>query len=148
MIQNKIVLGAMLILLIVGFCGCTELQGISTGQISGHDKFELISYSIDSYTWMDEKISSGFNHDGDVDYYKIQGKVINKVGHDANIDILLKFYDEENNLLGKVKTDINNIPDQETRSFSININKHFSKFGDYFDSIEKVTFEFIENKLP
>ena len=46
MMRKILILGVMLIFLTVGFSGCTETRGITTGQVSGQDKFELSSYSI------------------------------------------------------------------------------------------------------
>jgi len=138
--RKILILGIILIFLTVGFSGCTETKSITTGQVSGQDKFEISSYSIESWTWMDEKVSDGFNNAENVDYYKISGNIKNKEGQIANVKIIMKFYDVENKLLGSEEINLRNIPDSATMSFTKNINKHFSRYESYWEEIEKVTF--------
>ena len=145
MMRKITVLGVMLIFLTVGFSGCTEFQGITTGQVSGQDKFELLSYSIESWTWMDEKVSNGFNNDKNVDYYKISGNIKSKKDQTVNVEVIMKFYDGNDKLLGSEEINLHNIADSATMSFSKNINKHFSRYADYWEEIEKVTFSLTEN---
>lgn len=142
--QKKIVLGVTLFFLIVGLSGCTNLQGITTGQVKGENVAELISYQIDSWTWMDEKISDGFNHDEPVNYYKIQGTIKNKLDHNADILIELNFYNNDDTHLGSEEIPWHNIPSSSTHSFTKNVNKHVMRFSPYWDQIEKVTFTFTE----
>lgn len=142
--HGKIIIGIILFFVITGLSGCTELTGIKNGQVTGQEKAELMSYTIDSWTWMGEKISEGFNHDTSVDYYKIQGTIKNKMDHNANIQIKLKFYDGENNHLCSEDVRIHNLPSSTPYTFEKNINKHVSRFTDYWDQIEKVTFTFTE----
>lgn len=142
--QNKIVLGLTLFLLIVGLTGCTELGAITNGQVTAEDKAELISYNIDSWTWTDEKISNGFNNNEQVDYYKIEGTIKSKLDRMTNMVVSLNFYDDENNYLGSEEIRLINVPSNEKHSFSKNINKHNQRFSSYFDQVEKVTFSFTE----
>jgi len=79
MMRKILILGVMLIFLTVGFSGCTEFMGVTTGQVSGQDKFELSSYSIESWTWMDEKVSDGFNNAEKVDYYIVNNIFSSKI---------------------------------------------------------------------
>jgi len=138
--RKILILGVILIFLTVGFSGCTETKGITTGQVSGQDKFELSSYSIESWTWMDEKVSDGFNNAENVDYYKISGNIKNKEDQIVNVKIIMKFYDKENKLLGSEEMNLHNIANSATMSFSKNINKHFSRYAGYWEEIEKITF--------
>lgn len=142
--QNKIVLGLTLFLLIVGLSGCTEIGGITNGQVTGEKKAELISYNIDSWTWTDEKIAEGFNNNEQVNYYKIKGTIKSKLDHMTNMVVELNFYDDENTHLGSEDIRLINVPSDEKHSFSKNINKHNQRFSSYFDQIEKVTFSFTE----
>ena len=89
---------------------------------------------------MDEKVSDGFNNAENVDYYKISGNIKNKKDQISNVKLIMKFYDEENKLLGSEELKFKNIPNSATKSFSKNINKHFSRYADYWEEIEKVTF--------
>ena len=142
--QKKIVLGLTLFFLLVSISGCTNLQGITTGQVKGENVAELVSYQIDSWTWMDEKIGDGFKHEESVNCYKIQGKIKNKLDHTANILLELNFYDGNDNYLGSEEIPMRNVPRSNTPSFTKNINKHVMRFSDYWTQIEKVTFTFTE----
>lgn len=142
--REKIIVCLVLILFLVGLMGCTELQGIETGQVNGGETAELLSYEISSWTWMDERVSQGFDHAERVDYYCIQGTIKNKLDHTANIVVALNFYDAENNFLGSEDFRILNLPSSETHSFTRNLNKNTNRFSTYWDQIEKVTFDFTE----
>jgi hypothetical protein len=142
--HGKIIIGIILFFVITGLSGCTELTGIKNGHVTGQEKAELMSYTIDSWTWMDEKISDGFNHNEPVNYYKIQGKIKNKMDHIGNILIELKFYDVDNNHLGSEKIRIKSIHPSETYSFNEIIPKYVNRFDEYWNQIEKVTFSFTE----
>ena len=142
--RKKIILGLTLFLFLVGLTGCTELQGIKTGQVNGEKTAELLSYEITSWTWMDEKISVGFDHTEQVDYYCIQGSIKNKLDHTADIAVTLNLYDTDNNFLGSEEFRILNLPSSQTHSFTRNLNQNTKRFSSYWDQIEKVTFDFAE----
>jgi len=134
MMQKKLVLGVAMIFLILGFCGCT---GVFT-------EGEIISYSVESFTWMDEKISDDFSHDESVNYYRIEGTLKNTLDHTANFNVKMEFFDDNDKLIGSETIRLSNIPKSETIDFSKNINKHVMRFSDYWDSIEDVKFSIKE----
>ena len=140
MMRKILILGVMLIFLTVGFSGCTEIMGVTTGQVSGQDKFELSSYSIESLTWKGEKVSDGFNNAENVNYYKIIMNIVNKKDHITNVKIIMKFYDEKNKLIGSEEMNLYHIANSATMSFSKIIQKNSSRYEDYWEEIQKVTF--------
>ena len=134
MMQKKLVLGVAMIFIILGFCGCTGV--VNDG--------EMMSYTVESFTWMGEKISDGFSHDESVNYFKIQGTVKNTLDHTANFNVKMEFFDESEKLLGSETIRLANIPKSETMKFTTNINKHVMRFSDYWDSIADVKFSIKE----
>jgi hypothetical protein len=144
--KHLIVIGMVALLLVVGLSGCTDTQQDDQG--SGIDKFELLSYSVetmeDSYP-EDRKIGDGFIHSEDADYYQINGIIKNKAGYKTDIIVTMKFYDEKDIFLDSETIKIYEVPDNYEESFKSRVWKSGLTGLDYFDKVKKVTFDLKED---
>ena len=153
--KHLIVIGITLVFLIVGLSGCTQNN---EGQVSDGDKFELVSYSVESWKCRNEevdkgdnliqmvhiekKIADGFIHNESVDEYRIEGKVKNIAGYKTNLKIKMNFYDQNDIFLDSYAISIKNIPENYKRPFSKRLD---DSDIEHFDKVDKLTFELKED---
>lgn len=133
---KKFVVGYILVLLIVGFSGCSEKK------ISGDvDKIELLDYSIETQKYDDgyKKIGDGFIHNDNASLYLITGTIKNIAGEMINsVNITAKFYDNKNNYLREENAYTGSIENNYTEGFMI---KYYYN-EKYFENVCGVKFEF------
>ena len=150
-----LIIEMVIIILIVGFSGCTENN---EGQLSDNEKFELVSYSVESWksrneevykgenmtqmVHIEKKIADGFNYNESIDEYRIKGKVKNIVGYKTNLKINMNFYDQNEVFLDSYTLSLKNILDNYERPFSKRLN---DSDIDYFDEVDKIEFELKED---
>jgi len=150
-----VIISMAIILLIVGFSGCTQNNG---DQLSDEDKFELVSYSVESWksrneevfkddnmsqmVHIEKKIADGFMYNESIDEYRIKGKVKNIVGYKTNLTINMNFYDQNEVFLDSYTLSLKNIFDNYERQFSKTLN---DSDIDYFDEVIKIEFELKED---
>ncbi len=149
-----LIIEMVIIILIVGFSGCTENN---EGQLSDNEKFELVSYSVESWKCRNEEVDKGDNlvqmvhiekkiaddfiYNESVDEYRIEGKVRNIAGYKANLKIKMNFYDQNDIFLDSYNISIKNIPENYERLFSKRLD---DSDIDHFDKVDKLTFELKE----
>ena len=137
--KHLIASGIVLLLLLVGFNGCTELN--DNVESSGEsDKLELVSYNVETQKWDDgyKAIGDGFIHSGDAELYLITGIVKNIAGETLiSVNITAKFYDNTNNLLKEKTTYLGGIPNTYTEDFGI----YYFVNEEYFENVCSVKFE-------
>ena len=154
--KHLIVNGIVVLLLVVGLSGCTQNN---EGQIFDGDKFELVSYSVESWKCRNEEIDKGDNlvqmvhiekkiaddfiYNESVDEYRIEGKVKNIAGYKTNLEIKMNFYDQNDIFLDSYTISIKNIPENYERQFSKRLD---DSDIDHFDKVYKLTFELKEDK--
>ena len=147
--------GIVVLLVVVVLSGCTQNN---EGQISDSDKFELVSYSAESWKCRNEEIDKGDNkvemvhiekkiaddliYNESVDEYRIKGKVKNIAGYKANLEIKMNFYDQNDSFLDSYSISIKNISENYERQFSKRLD---DSDIDYFDKVDKLTFELKED---
>jgi hypothetical protein len=152
--KHLIVIGITLVFLIVGLSGCTQNN---EDQVSDGDKFELVSYSVESWKCRNEEVDKGDNlvqmvhiekkiaddfiYNESVDEYRIEGKVKNIAGHKANLKIKMNFYDQNDIFLDSYTISIKNIPENYERPFSKRLD---DSDIDHFDKVDKLIFELKE----
>ena len=150
-----LIIEMVIIILIVGFSGCTENN---EGQLSDNEKFELVSYSVESWksrneevfkddnmtqmVHIEKKIADGFMYNESIDEYRIKGKVKNIVGYKTNLKINMNFYDQNEVFLDSYTLSLKNISDNYERQFSKRLN---DSDIDYFDEVDKIEFELKED---
>lgn len=150
-----LIIEMVIIILIVGFSGCTENN---EGQLSDNEKFELVSYSVESWksrneevfkddnmtqmVHIEKKIADGFMYNESIDEYRIKGKVKNIVGYKTNLKINMNFYDQKEVFLDSYTLSLKNISDNYERPFSKRLN---DSDIDYFDEVDKIEFELKED---
>ncbi len=150
-----LIIEMVIIILIVGFSGCTENN---EGQLSDNEKFELVSYSVESWksrneevfkddnmtqmVHIEKKIADGFMYNESIDEYRIKGKVKNIVGYKTNLKINMNFYDQNEVFLDSYTLSLKNISDNYERPFSKRLN---DSDIDYFDEVDKIEFELKED---
>jgi len=150
-----LIIEMVIIILIVGFSGCTENN---EGQLSDNEKFELVSYSVESWksrneevfkddnmtqmVHIEKKIADGFMYNESIDEYRIKGKVKNIVGYKTNLKINMNFYDQNEVFLDSYTLSLKNILDNYERPFSKRLN---DSDIDYFDEVDKIEFELKED---
>ena len=115
--------------------------------LSGNtDLFKLVEYTIESFSEKPlgdkVKIGDGFIHQADTTRFEIKGTIQNIADYEADLDLFLKFYDKNDNLLQNRKFNINNLEPEEIRGFydAVILNTH-----DYFPYVEKMALEFVED---
>ena len=150
-----VIIGTVIIFLIVGFSGCIQNN---EDQLSNDGKFELVSYSVESWksrneevykgdnmtqmVHIEKKIADGFNYNKSIDEYRIEGKVKNIIGYKTNLKIKMNFYDQNDTFLDSYTISIKNISDNYERPFSKRLN---DSDIDYFDNVDKISFELKED---
>ena len=150
-----VIIGTVIIFLIVGFSGCIQNN---EDQLSNDGKFELVSYSVESWksrneevykgenmtqmVHIEKKIADGFNYNESIDEYRIEGKVKNIIGYKTNLKIKMNFYDQNDTFLDSYTISIKNISDNYERPFSKRLN---DSDIDYFDNVDKISFELKED---
>ena len=151
----------IVLLIIIFFCGCTELNNETTNttedtnentnnnENSESEQFELLYYTVETFDtgipWDpddDQSIGKGFISNESADYYQIIGRIKNKSGDNATIDITMTFYDTNNGYLGTYDFTMNDIPDTYERSFSIRIDQYDI---DYFNEIQYLSFNMVKS---
>ena len=138
--KHLVVIGIIFVLLMVGFSGCTELNGNveSSGEI---EKVELVSYKVETQKWDYgyKTIGNGFNYSKDAELYLITGTVKNIAGETIiSVNITAKFYDSTNIFLKEKTTYLGGIPNTRTEDFGI----YYFANEKYFENIRVVKFEF------
>lgn len=136
--KNLIIFGVVMILLVI-FSGCNELDNQSSGDTS---KIKLVSYSVESQKraipFGYEKISDGFVYTDDVVRYYIIGTIKNIDNKFIDyVDVTVKFLDKDGNVLGARTDDVNNIASGYSKTFEVS----FSDV-DYLRYTKGVKFEF------
>ena len=150
-----LIIEMVIIILIVGFSGCTENN---EGQLSDNEKFELVSYSVESWksrneevfkddnmtqmVHIEKKIADGFMYNESIDEYRIKGKVKNIAGYKTNLKINMNFYDQNEVFLDSYTLSLKNISDNYERPFSKRLN---DSDIDYFNEVDKIEFELKED---
>lgn len=163
MVMIKIAVTLVLILIVVGLSGCTELSNQDNVEQEQDDAsssdIEIISYTVvtkwltgghwdDDWEWIpyETYFESGFYHDysGDIQneyniMYLINGTVKNNAGKKLTITICPLLYDAYGNLLFEWHSRIiSGLPNSYTADFSFELKK---EFVNYFDNVESVRFE-------
>ena len=134
--KKYIVIGIMLVLLIFGFCGCTEQQ--TSGDTN---QIQLVGYNVESqiHDWAGSKtLSNGFVYSDEVDRYSVEATIKN-IGNEF-IDIVqvtAKFVDIDGNVLGSDNVLVFDIAVGYTKTFTV----YFSD-DDYLEFTNDVRFEF------
>lgn len=153
--KHLIVIGIAFVFLIVGLSGCTQNN---EGQVANGDKFELVSYSVESWKCRNEEVDKGDNlvqmvhiekkiagdfiYNESVDEYRIEGKVKNIAGYKTNLKIKMNFYDQNDIFLDSYVILIKNIPENYERPFSKRLD---DSDIEHFDKVDKLTFELKED---
>ena len=123
----------------VGLSGCTQNN---EDQVSDGDKFEIVSYSVESWKCRNEEVGKGDNliqmvhiekkiaddfiYNESVDEYRIEGKVKNIAGYKTNLKIKMNFYDQNDIFLDSCTISIKNITDNCERPFSKRLDEYVS----------------------
>jgi hypothetical protein len=150
------VIGMVTLLLAFGLSGCIQNN---EGQVSGGDKFELVSYSVESWKCRNEEVDKGDNsvqmvhiekkiaddfiYNKSVDEYRIEGKVKNIAGYKTNLKIKMNFYDQNDIFLDSYAISIKNIPENYERLFSKRLD---DSDIEHFEKVDSVKFEFVDLK--
>jgi hypothetical protein len=109
------------------------------------DKFELISYNVESWKSElgvgEEKIADGFILQENVDQYRIYGKVKNLMNYEINVLITFNFYALNDFYLDSFTLTLNNITRKNETSFY----QIFQKDDiNHFANVNNVTIELKE----
>jgi len=146
--RNTIAICLIFLFVLVSLCGCNEPnEPVTNGEVTGRtDLFHLVEYSIESYTMDIEgnyvKVGDGFIHKPSTLKYDIVGKIENIADHQVDLDFIVHYYDKDNNQFDTYKMNINKLDPGEIRGFYNTLHRDSVTF---FDSLDKVTFEFVED---
>ena len=143
--RSSIAISFIFLLILVSLCGCNE--PITNGDVTGRtDLFHLIEFSIESFTTdMDGnyvKIGDGFIHQVTTTKYDIKGTLENIADHQVDLDFIVHYYDKYDNQFDTYTMNINKLDPGEVRGFYNTLHRDTVTF---FDSLDKVTFEFKED---
>ena len=143
------VLSIIFILLTLIFVGCTEKNTdnpSNDNNVNENEDFEIISYSIETFDtgipWEsddDKSLGLGFIHNESADYYIIQGMIKNNQYQNKSVEVIIDFYNNQEEYLNSYSFSLTNIPPDNFRSFSIRINSHnYDNFSEFYN----ITFHF------
>jgi len=128
--------------------GCTQQNNTRNPYTpTPTNKIELIDYTVVTMWWNKEGTQkyyeSGFYHEIPEDAsnysisYIINGTIKNNIGTLVNVNIGIIFYDSNNNELYSASTDVFNLPNTYTNTFSV---IDYNRL--YFDKVDHVSFKF------
>jgi hypothetical protein len=147
--KNLIVIIITLFCIQLLFMGCNEPANEEAGKQDNTIKeeiIELINYSIETYDaglpWESDDetlLGYGFNHNERADYYLIIGTIKNKLNINVSLEVIMNFYDADEQYLDSYSFELNSILSKSYRSFTIHINEN--NFEEFFN-FESVVFEF------
>ncbi len=127
-------IATVIILLTVSLCGCNK-----TSNVNGwNKKVEIISYSIETYKSVEEKISDGFVYNKDAKFYMVKGIVRNIAGKMLDkVTVIVKFYDINNTFLREESTHVNDLEKHHTWDFEI----FYLSSWDHFKEVDHIQFD-------
>ena len=132
--KNIIIPCIICIVLLIGASGC-----IQNGDQHETNTIFIVSYSVETYDINMTKLGAGFVHNESAQWYLINGTVKQTMGRQIpTIRINLSFFSGNGTFLYKTFTHVYNVPNNQKESFSLKVHL------DYFEEIEKVSFELSE----